>query len=348
MMRNTSRSIPQDIEPRGWTKISADRLDIIRDILLVAAHDIGKSRREFEEDIRQLVTPPSSRISKSPSWKDRVILEYIRAGQVLGLWDFDEPSQLRLAERFHKQMHTIISEDNAGEELSLSEQYAFRSILLEHQHVAKFLSWFMIDNRHPISTEDFINNSTSIALAEVTPISSRPKGPDVYIKSGQSFPIEKPYIRITWVNVSWCKAVGLIDEIRVIPTGICSEEESHKLYPVKIDGSPGRELSLQGLVSMIIATYQIKPDEIKRMQIPKLIYDMCTNHFIGIRYFKECLVLAYKRFRNNFYLEQISSIFVDSRRRRFNLTNNYVRVGGFYRGYVLINGEIGGPNEREF
>ena len=345
MTQNTFRNMPQDIEQGGWTKISADRLDIIRDILLVAAHDIRKSRKEFERDIRQLVAPPSSRISKSPLWKDRVILEYIRAGQVLGLWDFDEFSQLRFAERFNKEINAIIGEHNAGKELNLSEQSSFKSILLEHPHVTKFLSWFMIDNRRPISIEDFVKDSTSIALAEVTPISSRPKGPDTYIKSGQSFPIEKPYIRITWVNISWCKAVGLIDEIRVIPSGICSEEESHKLYPIKIDGSPGRELSLQGLVSMIVAAYRIEPDEIKRVRIPKLIYDMCTNHFISTRYFKERLVSAYERFRNNFYLEQISSVFVDSRRRRFNLTNNYVRVGGFYRGYLVINGKIGGSNE---
>lgn len=326
----------------GWTKISADRLDIIRNILLVAANDIGKLRKEFEEDIRQKVTPPSSRITKSPSWKDRVIIEYIRAGQVLGLWEFDQSARLKLENRFENQILTIINENNTGEELTSAERHAFASILLEHTHVSEFLSWFMIDNKHPVSVEHFLNNSTSIALTEVAPKVSRPKGPDTYIKDNVRFSIEKPYIRITWVNIGWCKAVGLIDEIKVIPKGICREEESHRLYPVKVDGSTGKEWTVEELVNKIIDLYKINKDEVKRIQIPKLIYDVCTNNFIGVKYFKELIVRSYKKLGNDFYLEQISSVFVDSKIRRYNLSNNYIRVGGFYRGYLVINGTIGG------
>ena len=328
--------MPKHREEGTWRPY-ADRLNTIRDIYFVVAREGEVSKDHLFELVAEQVPHPTSSDLQTwtRKWKQRLILEYIEAAQQLYLIELRDDDTYILTSRYPIEKQLILGAQNLGKrEFKDTEKRAFRTILLDSRQIQQFLAWFMDDGMPPKSYEDFISDSSqAISLREVhKDPESATRGPNEYFARGKWHEIAKETVRITWTNRYWCRDAGLIDWIRVDPKEIRDREHDWECYPVKYSRD---NYTIDEFVQLVLEEFSIRVSESVRISIPKILYRFGARHFIAQEDIKALLLRANKKYPTQFYLEQVSSTFFNERYK-----NTYLKMGGYYRGYVAIKGGL--------
>jgi hypothetical protein len=217
---------------------------------------------------------------------------------------------------------SLVQVANFGsKELRLDERIEFSEGLFRCVTTRKLLGLF-VASVAPSSYEDFVNRASPVYLSRregIIVLSSTSHGKRMELKT----PNEVMSVR--WGSLPLCIDVGVIDDIKVRPSKMLSEEHSHIIFPVDL-----MRLWTVSDFGQMVESLITKRGDHGKLPIPELVYHGCVEARMPCASFHEMLKELYERERSRFYFDRVPGTRVEGYEK------SYPRIGGQYRSVVRL------------
>lgn len=299
----------------------ADSLPLIRDFITTINEGVIRRLSDFK-----LVVP---------NWKRARCYHYWSAIRDLKFAELEDQT-IRLT-RLGKQLAQV-AEFNRFQtpgRLNSEERRIFKLAFLQYERIKEFLSYF-ISNGKTFESYDQLEKYGDVVIIKPNP--ENKKSIIVITAVGEKVPLSQTQTKtVKWSFKLWCKELGIIDEIWL------EEDRSYSKYlnthnipkriffPIKLDIEDAELTEFQRILDAV--TQRIGSHHIS---IPILTYYFCTTYFVLVKSFHSKLIDLYRLDPYHYYLETGSIVGANESFRGIRNYDNYLRVDGYLRGYLVV------------